>query len=506
MSLAIVYSRAGIGIEAPLVTVEVHLSNGLPSLSIVGLPEAAVKESKDRVRSAIINSNFDFPARRITINLAPADLPKEGGRFDLPIALGILAASGQVNSDFLNRYEFVGELALTGELRSIKGILPISLACQEAKRTLIVPASNAEEAGLIPKASAKQANHLLQVCELLNQQAELASCPPPSHLSGHHYSVDIADVIAQDAAKRALLIAASGHHHLVFVGPPGTGKSMLAHRLPTILSPMNEQEAKESAAIYSVSHFGFDARSFFQRKIRTPHHSCSAPALIGGGSHPKPGEISLSHRGVLFLDEFTEFDRFVLDNLREPMESGKVTISRAASQMEYPAQFLLVAAMNPCPCGHFGNPKSHCRCTPDQIRRYLGKISGPLLDRIDLQVEVPLLTEEQLTQGNPANSPTSQDFQQQVLDCQLLQQDRQNKLNAELAANELEQFANLSKDAQELMSLSLKQLNLSARSYHRIIKVARTIADLARSANIEPQHISETLGYRKLERYLAQLP
>ncbi len=506
MSLAIVYSRAGIGIEAPLVTVEVHLSNGLPSLSIVGLPETAVKESKDRVRSAIINSNFDFPARRITINLAPADLPKEGGRFDLPIALGILAASGQINGDFLNRYEFVGELALTGELRSIKGVLPIALACQQAQRTLVVPANNAKEAGLIPTALSKQANHLLQVCELLNQQTELASCPPPSHVNGHSYSLDISDVIAQEAAKRALLISASGHHHLIFIGPPGTGKSMLAQRMPTILSPMQESEAKESAAIYSVSHFGFDASSFFKRKIRNPHHSCSAPALIGGGSHPKPGEISLAHEGVLFLDEFTEFNRHVLDNLREPLESGKVTISRAASQMEYPSKFLLLAATNLCQCGHYGSSVKSCRCTPDQIRRYLGKISGPLLDRIDLQVEVPLLSEEQLTKGNPANTATSQDYRQQVVQCTQIQLQRQQKLNGQLGTKELEQFALLSDKAQTLMTQSLQQLQLSARSYHRIIKVARTIADLAQSKTIEPEHISETLGYRKLERYLAQLP
>lgn len=506
MSLAIVFSRAGFGIEAPLVTVEVHLSNGLPSLSIVGLPEATVKESKDRVRSAIINSNFDFPMRRITINLAPADLPKDGGRFDLPIALGILAASGQLPTEFLDRYEFVGELALTGELRSIKGVLPIALACQEANRSLIVPSGNAQEAGLIPTAQAFQANHLLEVCDLLTSSKPLEACPSLEQLSVFEHSVDMSDVIAQESAKRALLIAASGKHHLLFLGPPGTGKSMLANRMATIVAPMSEEEAKQSAAVYSVSHFGFDPKQFFQRKIRSPHHSCSAPALIGGGSHPKPGEVSLAHNGVLFLDEFTEFNRHVLDNLREPLESGKVTISRAASQMEYPADFLLIAAMNPCPCGHFGNPKTHCRCTPDIIRRYLGKISGPLLDRIDMQVEVPLLSDNQLTEGNPDSVPTSADLRQQVTACQAIQYQRQNCLNGALTSSNLDAHAHLSKEAKKLMSQSLKQLNLSARSYHRIIKVARTIADLAGSETIEPMHISETLSYRKLERYLAQLP
>lgn len=508
MSLAIVFSRATVGIDAPLVTVEVHLSNGLPSLSIVGLPEAAVKESKDRVRSAIINSNFEFPARRITINLAPADLPKEGGRFDLPIALGILAASGQISTAQLERYEFIGELALTGDLRPVNGVLPIALSAQSAQRTLVVPEKNALEAGLLPNVSSLHADHLLAVCDLLQQNSQLPCCPRPDSEQQNKavFPVDMADVIAQDAAKRALLIAATGHHHCLFLGPPGTGKSMLANRLPTILSKMSEKEAKESAAVYSVSHFGFDAEQFFQRKIRSPHHSCSAPALIGGGSHPKPGEVSLAHHGVLFLDEFTEFNRYVLDNLREPLESGKVTISRAASQMEYPAQFLLLAAMNPCACGHFGNPKGQCRCTPDQIRRYLGKISGPLLDRIDLQVEVPLLTESQLSQGNPDNVLTSADFRERVETSQNKQLERQKKLNSQLSNPELDQFAALSEPAKELMLLSLKRLNLSARSYHRIIKVSRTIADLESSEKILPEHVSETLSYRKLERYLSQLP
>lgn len=506
MSLAIVYSRAGMGIEAPLVTVEVHLSHGLPSLNIVGLPEAAVKESKDRVRSAIINSNFEFPARRITINLAPADLPKDGGRFDLPIALGILAASEQIPAEKLSQFEFIGELALTGELRPIKGTLPVALSCTDAKRTLIVPKENAQEAGLVPSNNALYAEHLLQVCGSLTHNKTLPVCSSDSRADDHQFTIDMSDVIAQESAKRAMTIAASGKHHLMFIGPPGTGKSMLASRMPTILTKMSESDAKESASIYSVSHLGFDAQQFFTPKYRDPHHSCSAPALIGGGSHPKPGEISLAHKGVLFLDELTEFSRQVLDNLREPLETGRVTISRAAHQAEYPADFLLLAATNPCPCGHFGNQKQHCRCTPDNIRRYLSKISGPLLDRIDMQVEVPLISQDELLNGKSKSQATSDDIRQIVEASQDFQRSRQGKLNGQLEPSEIDTYCTLAKGSKELLTQALDRLNLSARSYHRILKVSRTIADLEQSETISPKHISETLNYRQMERYLAQLP
>ncbi len=379
MSLATIYTRAAVGIQAPPVTVEVHLANGLPVLNIVGLPEAAVKESKDRVRAALQNAQFEFPARRITVNLVPADLPKEGGRFDLPIALGILAASGQIPSDKLEQYEFIGELALSGELRPIRGALPVALQAKQAGRTLILPQENGAEAALISGAAIQPARHLLEICAQLHGQQPLSFAEPLTTPPAPHYP-DLAEVYGQHQARRALEIAAAGNHSLLFYGPPGTGKTMLASRLPGILPPMSEDEAVESAVIASVSDRGFQTGEWGCHPYRAPHHTTSAVALVGGGSNPRPGEISLAHQGVLFLDELGKFDRRVLEVLREPLESGTITISRTARQAEFPARFQLVTAMNPCPCGYLGHPNGRCRCTAEQVARYrahLRAVAGP---------------------------------------------------------------------------------------------------------------------------------
>jgi magnesium chelatase family protein len=502
MSLAKVFTRALAGITAPEVIVEVHISSGLPALNIVGLPEAAVRESKDRVRAAIINSHFEFPARKITVNLAPADLPKNGGRYDLPIALGILAASEQINDKQLNSHEFHGELALSGHLRPVNGCLPAALACINSHRTLVLPEESAMEAALVKNAKVKSATDLLSICQYLRQQGELKD-PESSHASSklNAEAPDMADVRGQHHARRALEIAAAGRHNLLMVGPPGTGKSMLASRLAGILPPMTDQHALESASVNSISHQGFDVRNWKQRPFRSPHHTASGVALVGGGSTPSPGEISLAHHGVLFLDELTEFDRRVLDVLREPLETGSITISRAARQAEFPASFQLIAAMNPCPQGYSCDGKSLCQCTPEQQKRHRGRISAPLLDRIDIHIEVPRLDKSALDANTPKGE-NSASIGQRVSKAYEKQIQRGNKSNAELNSSEVERFCVIKGADQKLLDHAMDKLNLSARAYHRILKLARTIADVADSEQIETPHLTEAITYRSNNHFI----
>ena len=502
MSLAIVYTRAALGVNAPSIAVEVHISNGLPGLTLVGLPETAVKESRDRVRSAIITSGYEFPAKKITINLAPADLPKEGGRYDLPIAIALLAASEQLKTTNLHQYELIGELALTGALRGVSGAISGAVEAISAGRQIILPAENGPEAGLLDDNRCYIAAHLQEVCAFLEGKAALDNpAPLPPDIRDGEKSC-LSEVIGQQQGKRALEITAAGGHNLLLIGPPGTGKTMLAARLPGILPELSNEEALQSAAIMSLVNAGRVQQQWRKRPFRTPHHSASLTAMVGGGSMPLPGEISLAHNGILFLDELPEFERRVLDALREPIESGKVHISRTRAKITYPARFQLIAAMNPSPTGHYQG--QHNRCSPEQTLRYLARLSGPFLDRFDLSLEIPLPPPGLLSQPR-AESERSTEVKLRVIAARNRQLARQGRLNALLGSGQISEYCVLQKEDAVWLEEALVRLGLSIRAWQRLLKVSRTIADLAGMEQITRAHLQEALGYRAVERLLTHL-
>lgn len=503
MSIATTFTRAELGIEAPLVTIEVHLSNGLPRTHIVGLAETTVRESKERVRSALMNSQFEYPRKVITINLGPADLPKQGCRYDLPVALGMLAATGVFPAERLTKYEFMGELGLNGDIKPVPGVLPSAAQAVKSPRSLVIPAGNCNEVSLLQSSKIYIADHLLEIVRFLQHKQSLTLAKNvPREVPNRVSPLKLSDIKGQFLAKRALIIAASGSHNLLMIGPPGTGKTMLASRLPGILPPLTPDESLELASIQSVSNRVINPCDWDSPPFRTPHHTASAASLCGGGSHPRPGEISLAHHGILFLDELPEYSRRVLEVLREPLESGHICISRARHKINYPARFQLVATMNPCPCGFAGRDNARCTCTQDTIYKYRSRLSGPLLDRIDLHVEVPPLPKGSLS--NPGLSGPENEQQDAISAIKRVRQTgmtQRGKPNAHLTTKETEHFCTIGSDSRKMLENAMDSLGLSARGYYKILKIALTIAELEQATGIQTEHLSEAIGYRKLDRY-----